>query len=373
MTTDRPDRAADPLPVLWLCGAPGAGKSAVAWEVHRRHGEEQVAHVDIDQLTMLAPGPDDSFALAVASFGSLVDVHRRLGTRALIVSGVIDPEQVPVLEAALHGRAGVTWCLVDAEDDVLHRRIRARGWSEDLVEKVLADARAWRAAAVMHRIDTTSRTAADGAEEAEQHLHLRPAVAPEDLPELESADSGELIVLFGPRAVGKSALSWGLFMDCAGRGEPTGYLDADQLGFLHAEAGLRDRLILSAITALARSFTEAGAVRTLVNGNLSPALIAALSGPRCSLVHLDAPEDVLATRIAARHGDDEARLGGDDLRGASADGRAAALDRARIQREEYARVATSAHALDVSADDPAAHVVALRTILEMPRAVPTGR
>ena len=55
-----------PLPVLWLCGAPGSGKSATAWELFSTHQEEQLAYVDIDQLKMLAAGPSDPFDLAVA-------------------------------------------------------------------------------------------------------------------------------------------------------------------------------------------------------------------------------------------------------------------------------------------------------------------
>lgn len=76
----RSDPYVDALPVLWVCGAPGAGKSVVAWEVFKNHGDEQVAYVDIDQLKMLAPESEDSFDLAVANFSAFVDAHRGLGT-----------------------------------------------------------------------------------------------------------------------------------------------------------------------------------------------------------------------------------------------------------------------------------------------------
>ena len=116
------------LPVLWLCGAPGAGKSVVAWELFQERIHEQIAYVDIDQLKMLAPESGDSFDLATASFAAFVDVHRSIGTQGLIVSGVIDPEQMPTLEAVVSDRAKVTWMLIDADDDALGGRIRNRGW-----------------------------------------------------------------------------------------------------------------------------------------------------------------------------------------------------------------------------------------------------
>lgn len=229
---ESPHDAPAPLPVLWLCGAPGTGKSVIAWELFRDHAEPQVAYVDIDQLKMLVPEPDDPFKVAVANLSAFLDVHRRIGTQAVIVSGVIDPEQVPVLEAEVGDRAAITWCLVVAEDDVLRRRIRDRGWPEELVDLVLGDARAWRAAPHGPVIDTTSTTPAEAARYASAHLNLL-SPGQNSLPDTEehaSADDPDLVVIHGPRAVGKSTISWGLFWQRAQHGEPTGYLDADQLG-----------------------------------------------------------------------------------------------------------------------------------------------
>ena len=65
----QPEAAEGPLPILWFCGPPGAGKSVIAWEVFGNHHGERVAYVDIDQLTMRAPESGDVFDLAAAKIG----------------------------------------------------------------------------------------------------------------------------------------------------------------------------------------------------------------------------------------------------------------------------------------------------------------
>lgn len=357
-------RASDPsLPVLWLCGAPGAGKSVVAWELFQERTDEQIAYVDIDQLKMMAPDAGETLDLAAASLTALVDAHRSIGTQALLVSGVIDPEQRTILEAALRGRAEVTWILIDADDDTLGERIRQRGWPEDLVEMVIAEARDWRAVPGMPRISTSASTPSEAAKAADDLLAPRSSTAPSSRARAEGTDVSDLVVIYGPRAVGKSAISWGLFMDCVNQGEQTGYLDADQLGFIHASPEVRDRLIRVAVESIANTFREAGASRSIMNGNLSEALVSAWGGAGAALVHLDAPIATLTERAEARHGGDAARLAGDDLEGASSDHRALVLEQAQQQISAYASVRVPAHVLDVSDDDVARHASTIRDAL----------
>lgn len=367
---DHPQASGPPLPVLWLCGAPGAGKSVVAWELFQGRSEEQIAYVDIDQLSMKAPDSGEPFELASASLAVLVEAHRRLGTQALIISGVIDPGQVPALEATLRDRAEVAWILVDADDDTLGDRIRQRGWPDDLVEMAIDEARAWRTVPDIPRISTSTSTPSDAARAAGDLVVLRPSTPPSPHTQTEATHVGDLVVIYGPRAVGKSVISWGLFMDRANRGEQTGYLDADQLGFLHARPEIRDRLVRDAVESIARTFREAGASRTIVNGNLPGTLVASWGRAGARLVHLDAPLATLSERAAARYGGDAARLAGDDLLGASDDARAAVIEQARHQIAAYEDLRPSAHVLEVSEDDVARHVSDLGGMLRDPRLAP---
>lgn len=370
MSNDRTERALDhpqvsvpALPVVWLCGAPGAGKSVVAWELFQARADEQIAYVDIDQLKMVSAESGNSFDVAAASFAAFVAAHRSIGTRALIVSGVIDPDQTTILEAALRDRAEVTWILIDADADTLEARIRERGWPDDLVEMAIAEARAWRAVPDVPRISTSSATPSEVAKEAGELLTPRASTTLSPRARDEGTDVSDLVVIYGPRAVGKSAISWAVFMGCMERGEQIGYLDADQLGFVHASTGVRTQLIRGAVESIAHVFREAGASHTLVNGNLSGALVSTWGEAGATLVHLDASIATLAERAAARHGGDAARLAGDDLKGASSDVRAAVLEQAQHQIAAYAGTRTPAHVLDVSDDDIARHASAIRDLL----------
>jgi len=70
------------LSVLWLCGAPAAGKSTVAWQTVACLSDRglRVGYVDIDQVGMLYPraaADPCGHAFKVDNFGGLV------GTTAL--------------------------------------------------------------------------------------------------------------------------------------------------------------------------------------------------------------------------------------------------------------------------------------------------
>jgi adenylylsulfate kinase-like enzyme len=49
----------DLIPVLWLCGPPGVGKSTVGWEIIAQLTEAgiEAGYIDIDQLGMCYPEP----------------------------------------------------------------------------------------------------------------------------------------------------------------------------------------------------------------------------------------------------------------------------------------------------------------------------
>ena len=47
------------IPVLWICGPPGVGKTVVAWEIYSKlnRSDASPAYVDVDQLGICYPAP----------------------------------------------------------------------------------------------------------------------------------------------------------------------------------------------------------------------------------------------------------------------------------------------------------------------------
>ncbi|HZE40889.1 MAG TPA: AAA family ATPase, partial [Stackebrandtia sp.] len=144
------DASDDAMPVLWLCGPPGVGKTSAAWELFTRLGGDgaRVGYVDIDQLGMCyaAPTADDGapeppadpgrHRLKEANLGAVAANFRAAGARGLIVSGVVDAERGV---AAIPG-ADVTLVRLRANADGLRRRVAERGRSHDAIDAVLAEA-----------------------------------------------------------------------------------------------------------------------------------------------------------------------------------------------------------------------------------------
>lgn len=78
------------VPLLLLCGAPGTGKSSVAWEVYwllMRRGVP-VAHIDLDGIGYGPPGQSGSFDLKFANLAALWPSYAEVGASALVVSGL---------------------------------------------------------------------------------------------------------------------------------------------------------------------------------------------------------------------------------------------------------------------------------------------
>src|SRR5215472_2296966 len=78
------------VPLLLVCGAPGAGKSSVAWEVYwslMREGVP-VAHVDLDGIGYGPPGLSGSFDLKFANVAAVWRSYSDAGASAFVVSGL---------------------------------------------------------------------------------------------------------------------------------------------------------------------------------------------------------------------------------------------------------------------------------------------
>ncbi|MDW6060029.1 hypothetical protein SAZ11_20960 [Streptomyces sp. FXJ1.4098] len=85
----------EPIPVLWLCGPPGVGKTEVGWEIYTELGRAGVAagYVDVDQLGICYPEPASDpgrHLMQARNVGAVVAGYRAAGARCVVVSGVVD-------------------------------------------------------------------------------------------------------------------------------------------------------------------------------------------------------------------------------------------------------------------------------------------
>jgi len=99
------------IPLLLLCGASGAGKSSVAWEIYFKlvRAREPIAHVDLDGIGYGPPGHFGSFEMKFQNAAAVWRCYADVGAQAFIVSGLralredvdactaVVPESVPTV------------------------------------------------------------------------------------------------------------------------------------------------------------------------------------------------------------------------------------------------------------------------------------
>jgi len=314
-----------PLPVLWLCGAPATGKSTVAWQVFSDLADQglRVGYLDIDQIGMLQPPPDADprcHRFKVDNLAAMVRNYRTSGTQVLVISGVIDPEHGHDFgEAAVE--ADITFCHLTVDEPTLRERLAARGWPSEAADEAMIMMKGLtNAPFVTTVIDTTGRDPVGLAREAATLVTA--ATSTPDTQEMPECAVGDVTIIIGPRAVGKSSVSWGLAMRRWVSGERTVYVDLDQVGFLRPAPS--DAWLQAAnLGVIWRNALSRGASRLIANGmvttnedlailrhSVRPAPVRAL--------RLAANPDTLWERIRARSaGSPSPRLINDDLENAA--------------------------------------------------------
>jgi len=157
----------DRIPVLWLCGPPGVGKTAVGWEIFTQLTRAGIpaGYVDLDQLGMCYPEPardPGRHRMKAQNAGAVVTTFRAAGSRCVIVSGVADPARgVP---ADQFPQAALTVARLRADRDVLVQRFTGRGGQADLVPDVLGESGALDASDFADVcVDTSARPVAEAA------------------------------------------------------------------------------------------------------------------------------------------------------------------------------------------------------------------
>ena len=132
--SERSNRARDvrdPIPTLFITGAPGSGKTTLAREMSEVLALVQEPHalVDLDELArgvIPEQSLDFNLDLAVDNLGAVWRNFHDRGVRRLIIARVVQSESdIDRLARAIPGCA-LTVCRVVADDALTHDRIRER-------------------------------------------------------------------------------------------------------------------------------------------------------------------------------------------------------------------------------------------------------
>jgi hypothetical protein len=124
--------AADPVPVLLLCGATAVGKSTVGYEFFTRvrAGGIKAAYVDLAQIGFCQPMPADDPAnhrLRAANLAAMWPAFRAAGARCLIVTGRVNDVAAIRVYAEAFPAARFTVCRLHAGRHTITDRILCRG------------------------------------------------------------------------------------------------------------------------------------------------------------------------------------------------------------------------------------------------------
>ena len=319
-------------PVLWLCGPSGVGKSSVGFELFDQLGKAgtATAYVDLDQLGLCYPAPDDdprNNRVKARNLGEVWAGFRAAGAQCLVVSGIVDDAEEVGRHARMLPGTAVTVCRLRVGHDELRSRIRNRGSLLHLTEENVRNAVELDGSGFAGMVvNTAGRSVAEVV--ASIRAHGWPGrVPPRKMSALPAyathAGTVPVLWLCGPPAVGKSTVGFEIFMRVLGAGVPAAYVDMAQLGFCRPAPDDDPDHHLLKTHQLARvwnGFRAAGARCLVISGNVTDQetldrYTGAIASPAWTVCRLRAGPDTLARRIALRaHGGGPAIMG-DSLRG----------------------------------------------------------
>ena len=142
-TSDR--RSTTPVRVLFVTGAPGAGKSTVAQALLDLGTDALVFDADwlLESTSQLVGRPmadaDDLWPEYDRLWAAILDMVVQ-NRRAVVLLTPMEPRSLPPVPWPER----VSWCLLDCDDETRTWRLQARGWSTSEISEALVDAQTLR-------------------------------------------------------------------------------------------------------------------------------------------------------------------------------------------------------------------------------------
>jgi predicted ABC-type ATPase len=369
------------VPVLWLCGPAGVGKSTVSWQLFTELSQDgvQVAFADTDQLGMCFPPPlDDPTCehLKARNVGAMIPNYRAADAKCVILGGSIDP--VASVRRELMPGADVTVVRLRAEHDEVVRRFVERGeqWddpdqmiqevrdeAEGMDESGFADACIETTGVPADKVASLVRDSCRDWPGFSDSIRQRRASAKHTYPEATEVD-GHILLICGPTGVGKSTIAFRLYMQYLHSELTAGYVDLDQIGFIRParpdDPG-NHQIKARNLAAMWRNYHAVGATHLIAAGPIESdtrlqTYVDAFPGATITLCRLHAGPDELTDRVMSRGAGGSWPQPGDPLRGKSAEYLRAVADQAIsadgvFERENVGtvRIDTDGHSPEESA------------------------
>lgn len=317
------------IPILWLCGPPGVGKSTAAWEVYSVLTERRVdcAYLDIDQVGILSPTPPsdpERVGIKARNLGALGLNFMDAGARGMVVSGVENP--LTGLPGGGLPRAALVVCRLRASHAELAERLqRRRGSSVRLDDALRLADQMDQSQAADELVDTSGSAPRQVVDAILERIGEWPdgRITPIQPTAVDCVESpgGPILWLYGPRGVGKSTAGFRAYLAVVQRGFRVAYVDVDQIGF-RSTAGLDHALRARNLAAVWKTYRSLGADGLVVVGPLQDRADAAIY--EAALPHatfrwcrLHAGPEQLTKRIMSRRQGGSWPQPGDPLRGQS--------------------------------------------------------
>ena len=331
------------VPVLWLCGPPGVGKSTVSFQLFTELSQAgvQVAFADTDQLGICFPAsPEDPRCaqLKAGNVGALIPNYAAGSAKCVILSGSIDP--VAGVRRGLMPDAAVTVVRLRADREEVVRRFLGRNeqWEDldQIIQEVLDEAEGLDESNFADAcVETTgvpaNKVAGLVRESCRDWPGFSGSLGQQDVPAPATACSeatgadGCILLICGPTGVGKSTIAFRLYMRYLNAGLTAGYVDLDQIGFLSTarpEDRFSHRLKARNLAAIWRNYRAVGATHLIATGPIESnaalrTYIDAFPTATVMLCRIHASPDELTRRVMSRGAGGSWPQPGDPLRGKS--------------------------------------------------------